>query len=81
MERPALCCVCQVIAPSLAPIKPGDRVKTDRRDAKMLLGLFAAGSLTQVHPPDAAQEADRELTRCRQCAEMDRKRARRGIQE
>jgi transposase len=36
-------CVCQVIAPSLVPTKPGDRVKTDRRDAKKLLGLFAGG--------------------------------------
>ena len=46
-------CVCRVIAPSLVPSKPGDRVKTDRRDAKKLLGLFAAGQLTAVHPPDA----------------------------
>ena len=72
-------CVCQVIAPSLVPTKPGDRVKTDRRDAKKLLGLFAAGQLTQVHPPEASQEADRELTRCRECAEMDRKRARQRL--
>ena len=53
-------CVCRVIAPSLVPSKPGDRVKTDRRDAKKLLGLFAAGQLTAVHPPDPQQEADRE---------------------
>jgi transposase len=72
-------CVCRVIAPSLVPVKRGDRVKTDRRDAKKLLGLFAAGQLTQVHPPDASQEADRELTRCRECAEIDRKRARQRL--
>ena len=72
-------CVCQVIAPSLVPTKPGDRFKTDRRDAKKLLGLFAAGQLTQVHPPEASQEADRELTRCRECVEMDRKRARQRL--
>lgn len=71
--------VCQVIAPSLVPTKPGDRVKTDRRDAKKLLGQFAAGQLTEVHPPTVAQEADRELTRCRECAQVDLKRARQRL--
>lgn len=72
-------CVCQVIAPSLVPTKPGDRVKTDRRDAKKLLGQFAAGQLTEVYPPSVAQEADRELTRCRECAQVDLKRARQRL--
>lgn len=64
----ALDCCCAVIAPSLTPIKPGDRVKTDRRDAKKLCAMFKAGLLTEVHAPDPEQEAARELTRCRQTA-------------
>jgi transposase len=75
----ALGCHCQVVAPSLVPSKPGDRVKTDRRDAKKLLGQFMAGQLTEVHPPAAAQEADRELTRCRERAQVDLKRARQQL--
>ena len=59
-------CKCEVIAPSLIPCKSGERVKTDRRDAKKLLMLFKAGLLTKVHAPDQAQESARELTRCRQ---------------
>lgn len=72
-------CVCAVIAPSLVPTKPGDRVKTDRRDAQKLLGQFAAGQLTEVYPPNMAQEADRELTRCRESAQVDLKRARQRL--
>ena len=44
-------CRCIVIAPSLVPRKPGERVKTDRRDAKKLLMMFKAGLLTEVHAP------------------------------
>ena len=69
-------CACQVIAPSLTPIKPGDRVKTDRRDAKKLLTLLPAGLLTEVHAPDIKQEAARELTRCRQTTQENLKRIR-----
>ena len=69
-------CACQVIAPSLTPIKPGDRVKTDRRDAKKLLTLLPAGLLTEVHAPDIKQEAARELTRCRQTVQENLKRIR-----
>ena len=69
-------CACQVIAPSLTPIKPGDRVKTDRRDAKKLLTLLQAGLLTEVHAPDIKQEAARELTRCRQTVQENLKRIR-----
>lgn len=72
----ALDCRCAVIAPSLTPIKPGDRVKTDRRDAKKLMSLFKAGLLTEVHAPDADQEAGRELTRCRQTARENLQRIR-----
>jgi len=61
-------CRCSVIAPSLVPIRPGDRVKTDRRDAKKLLGQFVAGQLTEVYPPNEQQEAARDLTRCRESA-------------
>jgi transposase len=72
----ALGCKCSVIAPSLTPIKPGDRVKTDRRDAVKLLAMFKAGLLTEVHAPDQKQEAARELTRCRQTAQENLKRLR-----
>jgi len=65
---------CSVIAPSLVPVKPGDRIKTDRRDARKLLGHFAAGQLTEVYPPNAKQEAARELTRARNSAMENRKR-------
>ena len=72
----ALGCQCDVIAPSLIPTKRGDRIKTDRRDAKKLLELFTAGQLTAVYPPNLQQEADRELTRCRYAAQVDLKRIR-----
>lgn len=64
----ALDCKCAVIAPSLTPTKPGDRIKTDRRDAVRLLAMFKAGLLTEVHAPDPQQEAARELTRLQQTA-------------
>jgi len=69
-------CHCAVIAPSLIPRKPGDRIKTDRRDALKLLTLFKAGLLTEIHAPDKQQEAARELTRCRQAAQENLKRVR-----
>ena len=51
---------CQVIAPALIPRRPGDRVKTDRRDARKLAELLRADLLTAVHPPTIDQEAVRE---------------------
>jgi len=57
---------CQVVAPSLIPKKPGDRVKNDRRDALSLARLHRAGELTAVWVPDQAQEALRDLTRARE---------------
>lgn len=57
---------CQVVAPSLIPTKPGDRVKTDRRDSLTLARLLRAGELTSVWVPDEAQEALRDLTRARE---------------
>ena len=69
-------CHCSVIAPSLIPRKPGERVKTDRRDAKKLLMLSKAGLLTEVHAPDEHQESARELTRQRETAKENLKRIR-----
>jgi transposase len=59
---------CTVVAPSLVPIKTGDRIKTDRRDAVMLARLHRAGELTEVWVPDAAHEAMRDLVRARATA-------------
>ena len=67
---------CVVIAPSLIPVKPGDRIKTDKRDARKLVGLFRAGLLTEVHPPTQGEEALRDLSRCREDARADMGRAR-----
>src|SRR5207248_1022805 len=59
---------CVVVAPSLIPMKAGDRVKTDRRDALMLAKLHRAGELTAIWIPDAAHEAMRDLVRARATA-------------
>jgi len=59
---------CLVVAPSLVPIKAGDRVKTDRRDALMLAKLHRAGELTPIWIPDDAHEAMRDLVRARATA-------------
>jgi transposase len=56
---------CEVIAPSLVPVRAGDRVKTDRRDAKKLVRLFRAGELTYVQAPTPETEGLRDLLRCR----------------
>jgi len=56
---------CQVIAPSKIPRKPGERIKTDRRDALKLAGYLRAGELSAVWVPDHEQEAMRDLTRAR----------------
>ena len=57
---------CTVVAPSLIPRRPGDRVKTDRRDSEALARLHRAGELTAVWVPDEEQEAMRDLTRARE---------------
>lgn len=57
---------CLVVAPSLMPRRPGDRIKTDRRDAQTLARLLRSGDLTAVWVPDPAHEAIRELVRCRE---------------
>jgi len=66
---------CQVAAPSLTPRQPGQRVKTDKRDAKKLLGLFQAGQLTWIAVPTPEQEAARDLTRCLTTSRVDLLRA------
>ncbi|MDA8251766.1 MAG: IS110 family transposase [Rhodospirillales bacterium] len=59
---------CDVVAPSLIPKKPGDRVKTNRRDAVGLAKLLRAGELTPVWVPDEGHEAMRDLVRARAAA-------------
>lgn len=66
---------CVVIAPSLTPRRPGDRVKTDRRDAEKLARLYRAGELTMIHVPTREDEAARDLVRVREDALSDRTRA------
>ena len=67
---------CDVIAPALMPRKPGERVKTNRRDARKLAELGRAGLLTVVQPPTPADEAVRDLARARDDAREDLQRCR-----
>lgn len=67
---------CRVIAPSLIPRKPGDRVKTNRRDARKLAQLLRADLLTEVRPPTPDEEAVRDLCRARDDARVDLMRCR-----
>jgi transposase len=67
---------CEVVAPTLVPVKAGDRVKTDRRDAVRLARCYRAGELTPVWVPDPAHEALRDLVRARASAKQDQLRAR-----
>ena len=67
---------CVVVAPSLIPKRPGDRVKTDRRDALALARLLRSGELTSIWVPDADHEALRDLIRAREDSVEDRQRAR-----
>lgn len=62
---------CDVIAPSLIPQKPGERVKTDKRDAMSLAGLFRAGELTSIYVPSEEDEALRDLVRAREDVKED----------
>jgi transposase len=72
---------CQVVAPTLVPVKAGDRVKTDRRDAERLARGLRSGDLTPVWVPDAAHEALRDLVRAREAAKKDQLRARHRLQK
>jgi transposase len=56
---------CDVVAPSLIPVRAGDRIKTDRRDAKKLVRLYRGGQLSFVQPPTPETEGLRDLMRCR----------------
>jgi transposase len=67
---------CAVIAPALIPRRPGDRIKTDRRDAGHLAVLSRAGALTAIHIPTEQEEAARDLLRCREDIRADLLRAR-----
>jgi len=70
---------CAVVAPSLIPRRPGDRIKTDRRDAAMLARLHRAGELTAVWVPDIAHEAIRDLVRARLAAVRSLRHARQQL--
>jgi transposase len=67
---------CEVVAPGLVPTRPGDRVKTDRRDARKLAALHASGLLTAIFVPSPELEGLRDLVRAREDARLDRMRAR-----
>ena len=71
---------CEVVAPTLVPVKAGDRVKTDRRDAEKLARCHRAGDLTAVWVPDSAHEALRDVVRARLAAKRDQLRAPSAVQ-
>jgi transposase len=70
---------CILVAPSKVPRKPGDRVKTDRRDADQLARLYRAGELTAIYVPDAQDEAVRDLLRARYQVSRQQHRARQQL--
>ena len=70
---------CDVVAPALIPRKPGERVKTNRRDARKLVELGRAGLLTTVQPPTPDDEAVRDLARARDDAREDLQRGRQRL--
>jgi transposase len=67
---------CAVVAPGLVPQRPGDRVKTDSRDARKLARLLAGGLLEPIHVPTPELEAARDLVHAREDARLDRMRDR-----
>jgi transposase len=70
---------CAVVAPGLVPVRPGDRVKTDPRDARKLARLHAGGLLEPIHVPSPELEAARDLVRAREDARLDRMRDRQRL--
>ena len=70
---------CIVIAPSMMPRRPGEHVKTDRRDAMTLARLLRAGELTAIWVPDEAHEAIRDLIRARRSAQQDATAAKQSV--
>lgn len=72
---------CQVIAPSLIPKKPGERVKTDRRDARKLADFLRSGLLTEVQAPSPEDEARRDVCRRRSAVQTDLKAAKHRLSQ
>src|SRR5881394_4463728 len=70
---------CAVVAPGLVPQRPGERVKTDPRDARKLARLFAGGLLEPIYVPSPELEAARDLVRAREEARLDRMRDRQRL--
>ncbi len=70
---------CYVVAPSLIPKRPGERIKTDKRDAIKLARLMRANELSPIYVPEAEDEAVRDLSRAREAACHDLKRAKHQI--
>ena len=70
---------CLVIAPSLIPRKPGDQIKTDRRDAIKLAASLRSGDLTAIWVPDEDQESMRDLTRARDDMKCQERKARQQL--
>jgi transposase len=62
---------CEVVAPSLIPVRPGDRRKHDQKDAVQLARLYRAGELVVVRIPSCAEERARDLVRCRECFQRE----------
>ncbi|GAB3061178.1 IS110 family RNA-guided transposase [Virgibacillus ainsalahensis] len=71
--------VCEVVAPSLIPQKPGNRVKTDKRDALNLATLYRSGELTSIYIPTEDDEALRDLVRAREDVKEDELRAKQRL--
>lgn len=71
--------VCEIAAPSLIPVRPGDHYKTDRLDAKKLARLYRAGELTFIRIPTKNEESVRDLVRCRETMQKEVTRARHYI--
>jgi transposase len=71
---------CMVVSPSMTPRRPGERVKTDRRDAVKLARLARAGELTSIYVPDEGDEAMRDLVRAREDAVAMQRQARQRLQ-
>ncbi|RJG37023.1 IS110 family transposase, partial [Motilimonas pumila] len=70
---------CWVVSPSLIPKAPGDKIKTDRRDAIALANVAASGMVSPIHVPNAEDEAVRDLVRCREDAMIDLRQARQRL--
>lgn len=70
---------CEIAAPSLIPVRPGDHYKTDRRDAKKLAKLYRAGELTVIYIPSEREESARALVRCRETISKESKQSKHYI--